>query len=134
MNGIVKNLLIIALIFTACQKDAVAASEKNEDKSLLDVNLNGLEKNESRYKWGSDPFFVPGMQKGKEGASKIDGMTLNGVIHRKGSGIAIINNRIMRKGDAIAGKRLIEILADRVILSDGDERIELMVEKFSSAP
>ena len=134
MNGIVKNLLIIALIFTACQKDAVAASEKNEDKSLLDVNLNGLEKNESRYKWGSDPFFVPGMQKGKEGASKIDGMTLNGVIHRKGSGIAIINNRIMRKGDAIAGKRIVEILADRVILSDGDERIELMVEKFSSAP
>lgn len=122
-----------ALIFIACQKYA-AASEKNEDKSLLDVNLNGLEKNESHYKWGSDPFFMPGMQKGKEGAAKIDGMTLNGVIRRKGSGIAIINNRIMRKGDAIAGKRLIEILADRVILSDGDERIELMVEKFSSAP
>lgn len=134
MNGIVKNLLMTALIFIACQKDAAAASEKNEDKSLLDVNLNGLEKNESRYKWGSDPFFTPGMQKGKEGAAKIDGMTLNGVIRRNGSGIAIINNRIMRKGDAIAGKRLIEILADRVILSDGDERIELMVEKFSSAP
>ena len=123
-----------ALIFIACQKDDAAASEKNEDKSLLDVNLNGLEKNESRYKWGSDPFFMPGMQKGKEGAAKIDGMTLNGVIRRNGSGIAIINNRIMRKGDAIAGKRLIEILVDRVILSDGDERIELMVEKFSSAP
>ncbi len=123
-----------ALIFIACQNDAAAASEKNENKSLLDVNLNGLEKNESRYKWGSDPFFVPGIQRGKEGATKIDGMTLNGVILRKGSGIAIINNRIMRKGDAIAGKRLIEILADRVILSDGDERIELMVEKFSSAP
>ncbi len=123
-----------ALIFIACQNDAVAASEKNENKSLLDVNLNGLEKNESRYKWGSDPFFMPGTQKGKEGAAKIDGMTLNGVIHRNGSGIAIINNRIMRKGDAVAGKRLIEILVDRVILSDGDERIELMVEKFSSAP
>ncbi len=123
-----------ALIFIACQKDDAAASEKNEDKSLLDVNLNGLEKNESRYKWGSDPFLMPGMQKGKEGAAKIDGMTLNGVIRRNGSGIAIINNRIMRKGDAIAGKRLIEILVDRVILSDGDERIELMVEKFSSAP
>lgn len=123
-----------ALIFIACQKDAFAASEKKEDKSLLDVNLNGIEKNESRYKWGSDPFFMPGMQKGKEGAAKIDGMTLNGVIHRKGRGIAIINNKIMRKGDAVAGKRLIEILADRVILSDGDERIELMVEKFSSAP
>mgnify|MGYP003444586841 FL=1 len=109
MNGIVKNLLMTALIFIACQKDAAAASEKNEDKSLLDVNLNGLEKNESRYKWGSDPFFMPGMQKGKEGAAKIDGMTLNGVIRRNGSGIAIINNRIMRKGDAIAGKRLIEI-------------------------
>jgi hypothetical protein len=134
MNGIVKILLMTALIFIACQNDAAAASEKNENKSLLDVNLNGLEKNESRYKWGSDPFFVPGIQRGKEGATKIDGMTLNGVILRKGSGIAIINNRIMRKGDAIAGKRLIEILADRVILSDGDERIELMVEKFSSAP
>ncbi|MEK6678576.1 MAG: hypothetical protein AABY39_04070 [Nitrospirota bacterium] len=134
MNSIVKNLLMTALIFIACQNDAVAASEKNENKSLLDVNLNGLEKNESRYKWGSDPFFMPGTQKGKEGAAKIDGMTLNGVIHRNGSGIAIINNRIMRKGDAVAGKRLIEILVDRVILSDGDERIELMVEKFSSAP
>lgn len=134
MNKIIKIILITALIFTALQKDAVAASEKKEDKSLLDVNLNGLEKNESRYKWGSDPFFMPGGQKGKEGASKIDGMILNGVIHRKGSGVAIINNRIMRKGDAIAGKKIVEIFKDRVILSDGDERIELMVEKFSSAP
>ena len=134
MNGIVKIILIAALIFISFQKDAIAASEKKEDKSLLDVNLNGLEKNESRYKWGSDPFFMPGAQKGKEGASKIDGMTLNGVIHKKGSGVAIINSRIMRKGDAIAGKRIVEILEDRVILSDGDERIDLMVEKFSSAP
>ncbi len=134
MNGIVKIILITALIFISFQKDAIAASEKKEDKSLLDVNLNGLEKNESRYKWGSDPFFMPGVQNGKEGASKIDGMTLNGVIHKKGSGVAIINNKIMRRGDAIAGKRIIEILEDRVILSDGDERIELMVEKFSSAP
>ena len=134
MNGIVKIILITALIFISFQKNAIAASEKKEDKSLLDVNLNGLEKNESRYKWGSDPFFMPGAQKGKEGASKIDGMTLNGVIHKKGSGVAIINSRIMRKGDAIAGKRIVEILEDRVILSDGDERIELMVEKFSSAP
>ena len=60
---------------------------------------------------------MPGMQKGKEGAAKIDGMTLNGVIRRKGSGIAIINNRIMRKGDAIAGKRL--ILADSNIIRRG---------------
>ena len=70
MNGIVKNLLMTALIFIACQKDAAAASEKNEDKSLLDVNLNGLEKNESRYKWGSDPFLCLVCKRERKGLQK----------------------------------------------------------------
>ena len=73
-------------------------------------------------------------QKGQEGALRINGMVLSGVIYKSGGGVAIINNKVMKKGDVVSGKKLVEILKDRVILSDGDEKIELMVERFSSNP
>lgn len=127
---ILTNLL---LIDKGGIKNAFAEKDKN---SIMDVNTAGLEKNESQYKWGNDPFLAPKnmRQKGQEGALKINGMVLNGVIYKSGGGVAIINNKIMKKGDVVAGKKLVEILKDRVILSDGDEKIELMVEKFSSNP
>lgn len=135
MRLIIKFIIIAIGIINSQWNSNLAFARMDRD-SLSDVNVKGFEKNESKYKWGKDPFITPLSERfdKKGGASKIDGMALSGIILRKGGGVAIINNKIMKKGDVIGGKRLIEILGDRVILADGDERIELLVERFSSTP
>ncbi len=134
---VIISLFLILINLLLVDKGGIKSAFAEKDKnSLMDVNTTGLEKNESQYKWGNDPFLVPKnmRHKGQEGALRINGMVLNGIIYKSGGGVAIINNKIIKKGDIVSGKKLVEILKDRVILSDGDEKIELMVERFSSNP
>jgi len=99
-------------------------------QSLSDINLDWLERQEKYHQWGRDPFVIPSASSG-EGSGKEGGLRLSAIIYRKNGGVAIINNRILRKGDRIDGKEVARILEDRVILRDSSGDRELQVNKFS---
>lgn len=55
-------------------------------------------------------------------------LTLNGIIGGTGEPLAIINNKILKKGDSIYGARLIYIAKDKVTLSYRDREFTLEME------
>ncbi|MFH1202138.1 MAG: hypothetical protein V1674_04530 [Candidatus Omnitrophota bacterium] len=70
-------------------------------------------------KWGRSPFVL---QKSRKFGFNLN---LAGVLWDKDNPQAIINGRIVGKGDEIEGFKVIEITKDKVILSDGANRVEL---------
>jgi len=54
---------------------------------------------------------------------------LNGILWDSRQPLAIINNKVVKKGDKIAGNVVVNIKEDRVILSDGSNLFELRIEK-----
>lgn len=102
-----------------------------EDRSYSDVNLEFLEKRQRAQNWGRDPFALPeAASSAREDVGDQD-LHLSAIIYRKGRGVAIINNQILRKGDAVGGKVVDEILQDRVVLRDASGRHELRVNRFA---
>jgi hypothetical protein len=99
-------------------------------QSLSDINLDWLERQEKYRQWGRDPFVASPITSGEE-SGMVGGLKLSAIIYRKNSGVAIINNRILRKGDRINGKEISQIFEDRVVLRDGSGDRDLRVNKFS---
>jgi hypothetical protein len=99
-------------------------------QSLSDINLDWLERQEKFSQWGRDPFVVSSVKPGEESGT-VSGLNLSAIIYRKNSGVAIINSRILRRGDRINGKEIAQILEDRVILRDSSGDRDLRVNKFS---
>jgi hypothetical protein len=99
-------------------------------ESLSDINLEWLERQEKYSQWGRDPFVVASMQTGED-SGMVAGLKLSAIIYGKTGGVAIINNRILRRGDRIDGKEIFQILEDRVILRDDGGDRDLRVHKFS---
>ena len=99
-------------------------------QSLSDINLDWLERQEKYRQWGRDPFVNASIKAGEE-SGMVGGLRLSAIIYRRNSGVAIINSRILRKGDRIDGKEIAQILEDRVIVRDGSGDRELRVNKFS---
>ncbi len=50
---------------------------------------------------------------------------LNGILWGKASPMAIVDNIVVKIGDRVGNKVVVDIKQDKVILSDGAERIEL---------
>ena len=104
--------------------------------SLSDVSLPSPKVEKSPGKlWGRDPFLGPPRISAEpaeatdRGESPESGsLSLNAVIARDGEGLAIINNEILRVGDRIRDKRVVEIRRDRVILQDAAGTMELKVD------
>lgn len=96
---------------------------------LSEINIQWLERQEKALQWGRDPFALPRQSTGAGMAT--DGeFHLSAIIYREGRGVAIINNKILRKGDTIEGRRITEILEDRVVLQGAAGEKELRVNKF----
>lgn len=96
---------------------------------LSEINMQWLERQERALQWGRDPFALPSPSAGAGTAT--DGeFHLSAIIYRAGRGVAIINNKILRKGDMIEGRRIAEILEDRVVLQGAAGEKELRVNKF----
>lgn len=68
--------------------------------------------------WGRSPF-VPGEQR------ENFGLRLKGIVWDKENSFAIINEEIVRKGDKIEGKEVIEVERDKIIMNDGQSNFEL---------
>ncbi len=103
-------------------------------QSLSGLDTRWLEERDRSLKWGRDPFFIPqekvDIPKGKE---EVLGprLSLSAIIYRNGSGIAIINNKIMRVGDVIEKMELTGIMEDRVTLRGPGGEEEIRVNKFA---
>lgn len=96
---------------------------------MSEINTEWLERQERSLQWGRDPFAIPGRSTGA-GMGTDGEFYLSAIIYRSGRGLAIINNKILRKGDMIEGKRIKEIFEDRVVLQGGSGEKELRVNKF----
>ncbi|MBI3609793.1 MAG: hypothetical protein HY204_03715 [Nitrospirae bacterium] len=98
-------------------------------QSLSEINTQWLERQEKARAWGRDPFALPSRTTGA--ATETDGeFHLSAIIYRSGRGVAIINNKILRMGDMIGGRRVAEIREDRVVLQSPSGEKELRVNKF----
>jgi hypothetical protein len=96
---------------------------------LSEINTQWLERQERALQWGRDPFALPSPSAGA-GISTDGEFHLSAIIYRAGRGVAIINNKILRQGDMIEGKRIAEIWEDRVVLKSAAGEKELRVNKF----
>lgn len=74
--------------------------------------------------WGRCPFS--GKVYSSKGASDL---TLAGIIWDEKTPMAMINKEIVKTGDKIEGKTVMQIRHDRVILNDGNKDFELRLER-----
>ncbi len=79
--------------------------------------------------WGRNPF----LPKGAPGAAG-SAFVLEGIMWSEKNPKAMINSTIVEIGDEIGGNKIIDIKKDRVILSDGTEKITLRMETQDSTP
>lgn len=115
-------------------------------------NRVGNSEQKERSRWGRDPFYrerrtrifgternTAGKRSGEkeepeqrdEEPGKSHNLSLSAIIFRDGVGVAIINDRIVRMGDAIEkGVKVSDILTDRVVLLEGERLVVLRVRPF----
>jgi hypothetical protein len=74
--------------------------------------------------WGRNPFALPG-----ERYASLEDLRLEGVLSDKNKFSAIINDRVVIIGEEIEGNTVVDIRADRVILSDGQKEFELKLNQ-----
>ncbi len=72
--------------------------------------------------WGSDPFVRDWMLINELAALSLRAITLGG-----DKPYALINDQILEEGDQIAGKRIVKIEKDRVVLEQGGRTFNLML-------
>src|SRR5581483_1454871 len=114
---------------------SVEAVSHIEARSLSDVNLSFLKQGKDSMEWGRDPFVLPVRPTGEpyQVANQVEKqLSLSAIIYNNGTGAAIINGRIVRKGDQIEGMEIGEIHPDRVLLREGLRNLELRVDPFLS--
>lgn len=84
--------------------------------------------------WGRDPFRDMTKKVVRRAKPKprryVPTFRLEAISYRDGNSIALINDRILRKGDKISGYRVMDIGSERVVLSNSKNRIVLKLEKF----
>ncbi len=66
----------------------------------------------------------------EESGKKVVALMLQGIIYRdKGKSKAVIENKLYKVGDRVAGFIIEDIAPDKVILSDGKEKYELSIKR-----
>lgn len=111
------------------------------EAASADTSLSGLNrqwpKSGEAPKWGKDPFYLPSKKetpkdiREKKESPPDEGLSLSAIIYSKDKAVAIINDRILRRGDSIGGYMITEITKDRVVLSMKGEKMVLRVERFT---
>ncbi len=66
----------------------------------------------------------------EESGKKVVALMLQGIIYKdKGKSKAVIENKLYKVGDRVAGFVIEDITPDKVILSDGKEKYELSIKR-----
>ncbi len=130
------GILIIALFLTL---GGIVAYSSQGRVSLSDITLEEIEKERKPLAWGRDPFLKPVVRKVKKEEVFIPEkelkkeLTIKAIIFDGKTGVAIINDRLVKKGDMIFGRKVIDIQRDKVILEDPTGKTELTIGGFTTA-
>lgn len=93
-------------------------SETADEKDLA------LQKERENLAWGRDPFSASSSAKEYQRANlQLKGISLG----KDKSGLAFINNEIVKKGDTIGEYEVTEIQKDKVMLRKGDQSFYLVL-------
>lgn len=114
-------LLSLAIWFTPWS--ITTAQETGEVVSLVEYDFL---KSFPQLSWGKDPFLrKPGVSNNSKSDRRLD-FNLSGVIFDEESPVAIINGRLVRRGDLLNdGSRVAIIGKNYVVLEKGSSLIEL---------
>ncbi len=107
---------------------ASAAEEARRVNSLSDLNRAALSE-PVQSRWGRDPFDLEPI--GLLGGASGGDLVLSGVVYRPGAAVAILNERLVRVGDAVEGWSVTAILPDRVVLRGPGGVRELFIKPFA---
>ncbi|MDD5560670.1 MAG: hypothetical protein PHT50_00860 [Candidatus Omnitrophica bacterium] len=99
----------------------VSPADKIESRDLY----NYLEQETGSIELKRDPFTSSPIISYKNVQS---GLALTGILWDKLKPLAIIDGEVVKKGDRIGNKEVVDIKRDRVILSDGQEFFEVKLE------
>ncbi len=95
---------------------SVTAAQK---KSLpMTASKESLEKEAKSEGWGRNPFSFNPVETDEEGP-----LQLKGIVFSADDSYAVINQKILKEGDRIADKTIIEIRKDKVIIESDDGTI-----------
>jgi hypothetical protein len=81
-----------------------------------------VEPEAEKSKWGTDPFVRDWMLSAEIKDLKLKAITQSGT-----KAYALINDQILEVGEIIAGKRIVSIEKDKVILEQGDRTFTLLL-------
>lgn len=100
---------------------------KKKDAVLVQVTAVQPQRSAPRTKyssWAKDPFSPSGALIEDSGTLK-----LSGILWDKENPVAIINKKIVKKGDKIGNNTVVDINQVSVILNDGTQDFELKLER-----
>ena len=93
-------------------------SQIKQNQSLWDAQASRWDEEE----WGRNPFLPDGSQMGKFGAVPL---SLTGIVWDAKMPFAVVNDKVLKAGDTIEGYQVLEIKQSSIIVSAGEEKIEL---------
>lgn len=97
------------------------AEEKT--KTLSGLNLEDFSQGVPKsIDWGKNPFLKPVHD------VAVDELLLTGIVYREDDRAALINGRMIRKGDKIGTNEVVEIEPERVILRNENGIFELSLK------
>ncbi len=144
---LIRCLALVLIFFSLLPLRSDAAPETQHNRP--DIATQAEEKKNKR--WGRDPFYrdrpttnnelhviphtkveVEAAIEEEEPEPKID-LSLSAIIFRDGDGVAIINDRIVRRGDIIGEDFIVsQVLSNKVFLLKGKRTVVLQVQEFGS--
>lgn len=108
---------------------AGAAWGETAPPSLLDLNLPPEVRGQAAPAEvvGRDPFIPPHFIPGKAKAGPAVGLELKAILHNPLSAVAIVNDQLVRVGDTVGGRKVVEIMPDRVVLRDAAGKSDMRI-------
>jgi hypothetical protein len=105
--------------------DLISQSPKAEEKIDSRSLYNTLEQEAKSIELKRDPFTSTPIINERNMQS---GFALTGILWDEVKPLAIIDGEVVKKGDKVGSKVIVDIKEDRVILSDGQEFFEVKLE------
>jgi hypothetical protein len=101
---------------TKSQRSKTAAS--SQTVSRVYTTKDSLQESAEKEDWGRNPFSFAPVQEDEKGP-----LQLRGIVYDGDDSYAVINQKIVKKGDQIADKKIKEIRSDEVILQSEDGKL-----------
>jgi hypothetical protein len=121
----------LACVFFGLSAFAGAGAARGETAppSLLDLNLPPEVRGQAAEAEAlrRDPFIPPHFIPGKAKAGPAAGLELKAILHNPLSAVAIVNDQLVRVGDTVGGRKVVEIRPDRVVLRDAAGKSDLRI-------